>query len=86
MQPWFASKVFDPLRSDIEILLDALSAYMVSKCSKVQDHHQSIVEPCGDKDNASLMTISGLVGPASNGYCELEQKFECLPLYKPYCV
>ena len=73
MQPWFASKVFDPLRSDIEILLDALlayKAYLVSKCSKVQEHHQSVVEPCGDKDNASLMTISGLVGPASAAYCE----------------
>ena len=89
MQPWFTSKAFDPLRGDIEDLVDALStykAYLVSKCSQVQKHHQSVVEPCADEDKASLITISGLVGPASPAYCELEQKLECLPLYKPLYV
>lgn len=89
MHPWFASKVFDPLHSDVEGLVDALSmykAYLVSKCSQVQKHHQSVVEPCADEDKASLITISGLVGPASPAYCELEQKLECLPLYKPLYV
>ena len=52
MQPWFASKAFDPLRADIEGLVDALSAYkvyLISKCSQVKEHHQSIVEPCADE-------------------------------------
>lgn len=89
MQPWFASKAFDPLRSDIECLVDALSmykGYLVSKCSQVKEHHQSVVEPGADEVNASLITISGLMGPASPAYSELEQKLECLPLYEPLYV
>ena len=65
MQPWFASKAFDPLRADIEGLVDALSAYkvyLISKYFQVKEHHQTIVEPCADEENASLITIPGWVG------------------------
>lgn len=75
MQLWFASKVFDPLCADIEGLVDAMSAYkvhLISKCSQVEEHHQSIVEHCADEKNASLITIPGLSGSASPAYCKCE--------------
>ena len=90
MQPWFASRMFDVLRQDIENLVKSMSkykSYLTSKCAQVKEHHQSVmVPPASERDNTSLLTLPGTEEPVSLEYSELQQKLESLPLYKPLYV
>ena len=74
MQPWCLQKVFDPLRNEVEMLVDDMHKYckhLKDKSSKVVEHHQSVAFE--HSNNASLVAIDAVRDPPLPEYAVLKK-------------
>ena len=88
MQPWFPVKQFEVVRSDVELLVDAMYKYksfLTAQNEKVQSKHLSLTQIRPIEDCATLVTLPAKSHALIAEHKEVEQKMLNLSLYQPLC-
>ena len=89
LQPWMACKRFDTIRSDVDMLVQSLTAYkryLVTQSTKANSRHQQALSQ-DVEENASLLKISSNPNNSCpSQYQELEEMLSGVPLYQPVFV